>query len=51
MKVHGLKFYTAIGDHEIGDNDWPTQKRLEAVKIYKEAFARHLKMPEMALKI
>jgi hypothetical protein len=46
MNDHGLKFYTAIGDHEIGDNDWPTEKRLEAVKIYKEAFARHFKMPE-----
>ncbi len=46
MKDHGLKYYTAIGDHEIGDNDWPTEKRLHAVKIYKEAFARYFRMPE-----
>jgi hypothetical protein len=46
MNDHGLKYYTAIGDHEIGDNDWPTEKRLEAVKTYKAAFTRHLKMPE-----
>ncbi len=46
MNNHGLKFYTTIGDHEIGDNDWPSQKRLEAVKLYKEAFAKNLKMPE-----
>ena len=46
MKDHGLKYYTAIGDHEIGDNDWTTEKRLHAVKIYKEAFARYFRMPE-----
>lgn len=46
MNDHGLKFYAAIGDHEIGDNDWPTQKRFEAVSLYKEAFAKNLKMPE-----
>ena len=46
MNDHGLKFYTAIGDHEVGDNDWPTQKRFEAVKYYKEEFLKHLKMPE-----
>jgi len=46
MNDHGLKFYTTIGDHEIGDNDWPSQKRFDAVKFYKEAFAKHLKMPE-----
>lgn len=45
MKDHGLTYYTAIGDHEIGDNDWPTQKRLAAVKYYKKAFSRYLKMP------
>jgi len=46
MNAHGLKFYTTIGDHEIGDNDWPSQKKLDAVKLYKEAFAKYLKMPE-----
>jgi hypothetical protein len=46
MNDHGLKFYTSIGDHEIGDNDWTTQKRLDAVKFYKQAFADYLEMPE-----
>ncbi len=45
MKDHGLKFYTTIGDHEIGDNPWRSQKRLEAVKHYKEAFSEHFNMP------
>jgi len=46
MNDHGLKFYTTIGDHEIGDNDWTTQKRLDAVKFYKQEFAKYLKMPD-----
>lgn len=46
MKDHGLKYYTTIGDHELGDNDWPTQQRLNAVKYYKAAFARYLNMPK-----
>ncbi len=46
MNHHGLNYYTAIGDHEVGDNDWPTEKRLNAVGLYKEAFARHMKMPQ-----
>ena len=46
MNDHGLNYYTTLGDHEIGDNDWRTEKRLEAVRTYKTAFARHFKMPE-----
>lgn len=46
MKDHDLKFYTTIGDHEIGDNDWVTEKRLEAVGYYKQAFTEHFKMPD-----
>lgn len=45
MKDHGIKFYTSIGDHEIGDNAWRTTKKIEAVKLYKKAFARHMEMP------
>ncbi len=44
MDHHGLKFCTSIGDHEIGDNPWRQSKKLKAVKIYKDAFARHMKM-------
>lgn len=41
---HGLKVYTALGDHEIGDNPWRGDKA-KLVPVYKEAFRRHLKMP------
>ncbi len=46
MAYHGLPFYTSIGDHEIGDNPWNSQKKLEAVSYYKKAFREHLQMPE-----
>ncbi len=26
MEAHGLKFYAAIGDHEVGDNPWPPEQ-------------------------
>ncbi|MFT7035587.1 MAG: hypothetical protein ACJA2S_004111 [Cyclobacteriaceae bacterium] len=41
---HQLKVYTALGDHEIGDNPWRGEKAA-SVPFYKEAFLRHLKMP------
>jgi len=41
---HGLEVFTAIGDHEVGDNPWRGDKA-KAVVAYKEAFARHLAMP------
>ncbi len=44
MDAHGLKYYTAIGDHEIGDNPWPEEKA-ELVSYFKRQFQRHLKMP------
>ena len=46
MNDHGLKFYTSLGDHEIGDNPWHEEKKLEAVKLYKKAFSDYLKMPQ-----
>ena len=41
---HNLKVYTALGDHEIGDNPWHGNNA-KLVPHYKEAFRRHLKMP------
>jgi len=41
---HKLKVYTALGDHEIGDNPWRGNKA-KLVPHYKDAFRRHLKMP------
>lgn len=46
MNEHGLKYYTSIGDHEIGDNPWNEEAKFEAVKYYKKAFAKHMRMPE-----
>ena len=46
MNNHSLKFYTTIGDHEIGDNPWHNPKKLAAVKLYKNAFSEHLEMPK-----
>jgi hypothetical protein len=41
---HDLKVYTALGDHEVGDNPW-RGARATAVPFYKDAFRRHLNMP------
>ncbi len=46
MANHGLQYYTAIGDHEVGDNPWRDEKKLTAVRNYKEAFSKHLQMPD-----
>jgi hypothetical protein len=44
MKAHGLKYYTAIGDHELGDNPWPPE-RAKLVPRFKEMFRNYMKMP------
>lgn len=44
FKDHKLKVYTALGDHEIGDNPWRDEKA-QSVPFYKKAFRRHLEMP------
>jgi len=44
MNDHGLKFYTAIGDHEVGDNPWPPD-RAKLVPFFKAAFRKHMRMP------
>lgn len=44
MEDHGLKFYTAIGDHEIGDNPWRGDKA-DLVPTFKKQFQKYLKMP------
>ncbi|MFT5411967.1 MAG: sialate O-acetylesterase, partial [Verrucomicrobiales bacterium] len=41
---HDLKVYTALGDHEVGDNPWRGDKA-KLVPHYKAAFRHHLKMP------
>lgn len=44
ISAHGLKFYAAIGDHELGDNPWPPT-RAKLVPLFKAKFREHLKMP------
>jgi hypothetical protein len=44
MEAHGLKFYAALGDHEIGDLPGPVPKEL--VPLLKRQFADYLKMPQ-----
>ena len=44
MDAHGLRYYTAIGDHEVGDNPWPPE-RAALVPSFKRAFRDYLKMP------
>ncbi len=44
MTQHGLKFYTAVGDHELGDDPWPKNKR-ELVPYFEEVYRNNLKMP------
>ncbi len=44
MEAHGLTFYAALGDHEIGDNPWPID-RAKLVPAFRRAFRDYLKMP------
>lgn len=44
MKRHGLTYMPAIGDHEIGDDDWPP-KKAKVVPKFKEVFKRYLDIP------
>jgi hypothetical protein len=44
MEAHGLEFYVALGDHEIGDNPWPPD-RARLVPAFRKAFRDYLKMP------
>jgi len=44
MQDHDLEFYTALGDHEIGDNPWHDEKA-ELVSYFKRQFQKYLKMP------
>ena len=46
MNDHDLKFYTALGDHDIGDDAWRDEKKFRAVGLYKKAFSDLLKMPQ-----
>ena len=44
MQDHGLAFYAAVGDHEIGGSPWPAEKA-DLVRLFKRQFQKHLAMP------
>jgi len=45
MRRHNLIPYTAIGDHELGDNPWPEKKR-KLIPHFYEAFERNMQHPQ-----
>ena len=45
MDQHSLRYYTAVGDHELGDDPWPKEKR-ELVPHFEKAYTDNLKMPQ-----
>jgi len=45
MDKHGLTYYVAIGDHELGDDPWPADK-LALVPDFERVFDKHMQMPQ-----
>jgi len=45
VEKHGLKYYTAVGDHELGDDPWPAEK-LEIVPHLEAIYNQMLNMPQ-----
>lgn len=44
MAQHNLKYYTAVGDHELGDDPWPATKR-KLIPHFERTYTQHLQMP------
>jgi hypothetical protein len=45
MHRHGLTPYTAVGDHELGDDPWPPEKT-RLVPHFYDAFEQHMQHPQ-----
>lgn len=45
LEKHNLKYYTAVGDHELGDDPWPTEK-VKLVPVFERVYAENLNMPQ-----
>lgn len=45
LEAHDLKYYTAVGDHELGDNPWGYKDAARNVASYKQQFREHMGMP------
>lgn len=44
MARFGLRYFVAVGDHELGDDPWPPDK-LALVPHFERVFAQHMHMP------
>ncbi|MBN2273567.1 MAG: metallophosphoesterase, partial [Bacteroidales bacterium] len=44
MQEHGLKYYTAVGDHELGDDPWPPEK-VKLIPALEKVYSEQLDMP------
>jgi hypothetical protein len=44
LREHDLKYYVAVGDHELGDDPWPKNK-IELIPHFERVFSQHLQMP------
>jgi hypothetical protein len=45
MEKHGLKYYTAVGDHELGDDPWPKWK-VDLIPHFEKIYTDYFKMPQ-----
>ena len=45
MEKHGLTYYTAIGDHELGDDPWPVEKA-KLVPSFEKTYNDMMQMPQ-----
>jgi hypothetical protein len=45
MDKFGFKYYTAIGDHELGDDPWPKEK-VKLIPAFEKAYTSNLYMPQ-----
>ncbi len=44
IEEHGLRFYAAVGDHEVGGSPW-SEDKAALVPVFKRQFQRYLNMP------
>lgn len=45
IEKHGIKYYTAVGDHELGDDPWPVEKAV-LVPYFEKTYNDMLQMPQ-----
>lgn len=45
LNKFGLKYYTAVGDHELGDDPWPPEK-IKLIPYFENVYRKILAMPE-----